>query len=79
MLAGRIEMELQCFHDAHIGLARIANLLQKSTFMKTNLRKLCLKMPRALLRLSAVTTAPLISEKALAFMNLESQTICLCR
>ena len=57
MLAGRIEMELHCFHDAHIRLARIANLLQKSIFIKTTLRKPCLKTPRALLRLSAVTTA----------------------
>jgi len=61
VLAGRIEMELHCFHDAHIRLARIANLLQKSIFIKTTLRKPCLKTPRALLRLSAVTTAPLIS------------------
>lgn len=79
MLAGRIDMELQCFHDAHIRLARIVDLLQKLTFMKTNLRKPCLKTPRVLLRLSAVTTAPLISRKALAFIDMENRTICLCR
>lgn len=61
MLAGRIGMELYCFHDVHIRLAKIANLLQKSIFIKTTLRKPCLRTPRALLCLSAVTTAPLIS------------------
>lgn len=78
MIARKLEKELQCDHDAHVGMA-ITAFFQKSTFTKTNLRKPCLKMSRALLRLSAFTNATLIFGKALTLGDMESRTMRLCR
>lgn len=79
MIVRKLEKKLQCFHDAHVKLAKNANFSQKLTSMKTNLRKPCLIVSRALLRLSAFTNATLIFGKALTLGDMESRTMRLCR